>query len=208
MSNGEHLENELLLKALDDEVSGAQIVIVESHLSKCEKCVRKFRELRAVSGGIESLLASFEVEDDYRQRDYLNQELERRERLRSAPPSAERVLRRFGWGMAIAATLAIATVVISHRGPQAPGPAAAAESQTAETFEVDGETFVALPYSNPELPMSAPHIVEMQVPVSSLTDAGVIFEPVSSEVSAQDRSVLADVLLGMDGQPLGVRVLE
>jgi len=48
----------------------------------------------------------------------------------------------------------------------------------------------------------------MQVPVSSLADIGIALEPVSNEVLNQDRSVLADVLLGADGQPLGVHVVS
>jgi hypothetical protein len=88
------------------------------------------------------------------------------------------------------------------------GQANGQEIQSGASFEVDGETFVALPYSNPDLPLTAPHIVRMQVPVASLADAGITFEPVSSEVSSPDRSVLADVLLGIDGQPLGVHVLN
>jgi hypothetical protein len=74
-------------------------------------------------------------------------------------------------------------------------------------FEVAGELFSPLPYSNPDLPIGAPHIVRMQVPVSSLSDAGIAFEPVSNQALTADSSVLADVLLGMDGQPLGVHVL-
>jgi len=46
------------------------------------------------------------------------------------------------------------------------------------------------------------------VPVSSLADIGLGLEQVASEVSNQDRTVLADVLLGADGQPLGVHVVS
>ena len=47
----------------------------------------------------------------------------------------------------------------------------------------------------------------MQVPVSSLTAAGIVFEPVSIGASSADRTVLADLLIGTDGQPLGVHIL-
>jgi hypothetical protein len=46
------------------------------------------------------------------------------------------------------------------------------------------------------------------VPVSSLADIGIALEPVANQVLNQDRSVLADVLLGADGQPLGVHVVS
>jgi hypothetical protein len=119
-------------------------------------------------------------------------------------------MRRFGWGMAIAATLALAIVLAprqripSQQGAHAQTNAAA----MASSIEVDGETFIALPYSNPDLSANAPTIVQMQVPASSLADIGIAVEPVTNEILNQDRSVLADVLLGADGQPLGVHVVS
>jgi len=45
--------------------------------------------------------------------------------------------------------------------------------------------------------------------VSSLSDIGIVLEPVVSRVSRpDDASVLADVLVGSDGQPRGVHVLS
>ncbi len=90
------------------------------------------------------------------------------------------------------------------RQTRAPGTAGIA----ANLIEVDGETFVPLPFSNPDLVSSGPHVVQMEVPASSLAEAGVVFEPLSSQTLAPDRSVLADVLLGVDGQLLGVHVLN
>jgi hypothetical protein len=119
-------------------------------------------------------------------------------------------MRRFGWGMAIAATLALGIVLAPRQKTQGKESSPAQEQATAisSDIEVDGETFIALPYSNPDLAASAPRIVQMQVPVSSLADIGIALEPVSNEVLNQDRSVLADVLLGADGQPLGVHVVS
>jgi hypothetical protein len=95
---------------------------------------------------------------------------------------------------------------------RSPIPEGAQVQQAAATasnaIEVDGETFVALPYSNPDLPSSAPRIVQMQVPASSLADVGIALEPIANGVFNQDRTVLADVLLGADGQPLGVHVVS
>ena len=44
----------------------------------------------------------------------------------------------------------------------------------ANAIEVGGETFVPLPYSNPDLPVNESRIVEMQVPVSALNDIGIV----------------------------------
>jgi hypothetical protein len=109
--------------------------------------------------------------------------------------------------MAIAATLAIGITFAprTRRVPSVDQPAPR-HARSNDTFEVDGETFALLPYSNADLPVSAPHIVQMRIPVSSLAAAGLTLRPISSEVSTGEDSVLADVLLGIDGQPLGVHV--
>ena len=72
---------------------------------------------------------------------------------------------------------------------------------------MDGEKFWALPYSNPDLPVTA-RVIQMEVPVASLADAGIVVEPVLSRTSEPDRAVLADILLGLDGQPVGVHVVS
>ena len=111
--------------------------------------------------------------------------------------------------MAIAASLAAIVTVVPHlQKPATRVQTARVHVSLPSTFDIDGETFVALPYSDSEVPASESRIVQMQVPVSSLADAGVVFEPVSNETAAVDRSVLADVLVGADGEPMAVHVIE
>lgn len=208
MKRADHLTNEVLIRALDDELPRSEAALVQSHLSDCESCSRKYQDLRGVSAGFEALVERIPAGNLEGQREALIEKLDSGERPGMALHAPEKVLRRFGWGMAIAAGLALGLVFAprTHRGVN-PTQSSVVESSSGGVFEVAGETFVALPYSNPDLPINGPHIVQMQVPVSSLTDEGIIFEPVSTEYSSPDRSVLADVLLGIDGQPLGVHVL-
>ncbi len=208
MSDRDHLANDVLVRMIDDELSRTETLLAESHLSRCEECRQRYQELRSVSVRVESAVTAWASENSSELRESLFQALEARER-EAALPRPRKALRRFGFGMAIAATLAVGALLgpqWTHRGKV--GGLESQDAQGGAAFEVDGEKFVALPYSNPDLPLTASHIVQMQVPVSSLADAGIVFEPVSNEVFASDRSVLADVLLGMDGQPLGVHVLD
>ncbi len=212
MSSRDHLTHDLLVRRIDDELSGAESTLVESHLSQCDECRQRYQELRSISIRVESAVTEIVPENWPEtwntQREALSRALESHER-QAAFPHPREALRRFGWGMAIAATLAAGALLGPQRTHRVKfGAMVAQDAQTGAAFEVDGERFIALPYSNPDLPLTAPHIVQMQVPVSSLADAGIIFEPVSNQVSAPDRSVLADVLLGLDGQPLGVHVLD
>src|SRR5579884_1466361 len=150
MTKPDHLNNDLLIRAIDDELPESEMIRVELHLADCEQCRRAYNELRSLTLDLESFLATI---------------------------------------------------------PAQQSPAVRAPEAQSNAFEVAGELFSPLPYSNPDLPIGAPHIVRMQVPVSSLSDAGIVFEPVSNQTLTADSSVLADVLLGMDGQPLGVHVL-
>jgi anti-sigma factor RsiW len=207
MRKPDHLTDDLLVRAMDDELPGGESVALDSHLSRCEECRHRYQELRSLSNRIESTIAAVTPEHSRQERESLARALESREQQIAARPP-QKILRRFGWGMAIAATLAVGILFgpqWTHRNKMV---FSTGETQASTTIEVDGETFVALPYSNPDLPLTSPHVVQMQVSASSLTDAGVVFEPISSQVSAPDRLVLADVLLGIDGQPLGVHVLS
>jgi hypothetical protein len=116
------------------------------------------------------------------------------------------VMRRFGWGMGVAAALAVGVFLaprIERKNQTVPLQGTSAETAT---IDINGESFIPLPYSNPDLPLNAPRIVEMRVPVSSLTEAGIVFEPTSNNFT--EHTVLANVLLGLDGQPMGVHVLS
>jgi anti-sigma factor RsiW len=202
-----HFANDLLVRFLDDELSSSDAAAVEQHLNACAECRQRYHDLGAVSKSLENFAGSISPQYAHTERDTLALLLSTEALASTRPP--QNVLQRFGWGMALAASLVLGLILAPHFGPrQLKKSLSAPEVQTSTALlEVDGETFVPLPYSNPDLPPTT-HIVQMQIPVSSLADAGVHFEAISNEVSGSDESVLADVLLGMDGQPLGVHVLS
>jgi Putative zinc-finger len=200
-----HFPDALLIRALDDELAESEGREVESHLAACEGCRRRYQAMRQVSASVESALAGPRVEFSHEGREGLERELERRETTETRG-KARHTLGRLSFGMAIAAALAFALLVVPQWKRSVKTTAQEVPAQPS-AFEVDGESFVALPYSNPDLPLNSSYIVQMQVPVASLADAGIVFEPISNEMSAGDRSVLADVLLGIDGRPLGIHVL-
>ncbi len=202
-----HLTNSLLVRAIDDELSPAETAQVESHLPGCDECKQRLQDLHLVSDRVESAVDATLPHDSPVYRERLAQRLEARDPI--ATHDSRKVLRRFSWGMGLAATLAAGVLFAPWRGETGKTvPLVDSAPRAAQTFDVNGETFVSLPYSNPDLPVNPSHIVRMQIPVSSLADAGVVFEAVSTQVTAPDRSVIADVLLGVDGQPLGVHLLN
>ena len=205
MKDANHPSDALLFRYMDGELGEQEQAAASLHLAVCDSCRRKRDKFVQLSFRVEALMGAQAVGAGDAARAKLAAA------LNSQAASAPKVMKRFAWGMALAATLAIG-IVLAPRPQTKPAqvirtlrPVANAIQTTS--FDVNGESFIALPYSNPELPMNAPRIVEMQVPVSSLASAGIFFQPVAS-TGVGERTVLANVLLGMDGQPLGVHVLS
>ena len=209
MNRSEHLSTGFLARAMDDELSPADRGSFDSHLAACEACRSRYHELGVLSVRLEAVVNRSTQEDSSRDsRDLLEQELIRRGVLQPPRTRSGKIAQRVGWSMAIAASLALGVMFIPHRQLSVrPQVGSETGSLQPATFELDGETFFTLPYSNAELPVATSHVVQMQVPVSSLTDAGVFVQPVSSQAGDPDAAVLADVLLGVDGEPLGVHVI-
>ncbi len=202
MKDSDHLDNGLLIQFLDGELSGAvELRAVRAHLAACMECRQKRDTFARLSSEVEKLIAATPVAAGSEARGELWRALVQTDAGERGGQSFTKTIRRFGWGMAVAASLAFGVLVASffQHGTQ---PARLSPAQ----FEVDGETFIAVPYSNPDLPMIAPRIVEMQLSASSLTTAGIFLQPAAN--GSVDRTVPADVLLGMDGQPLGVHILS
>ena len=209
MTKQKHLTNELLVRSIDGELIEAEEACVQEHLARCGECRQKYDEFQHTSIAVQSGLAAIPVANSFGERENLQQTLETRQAARQSTQTPERVMWRFGWGMAIAASLALAIVVMpKHKNESKTKEIVQAATTLVNAIEAGGETFIPLPYSNPDFPVNASRIVEMQVPVSALSDAGIIVEPVSSRATVSERSVLADVLMGTDGQPLGVHILE
>jgi anti-sigma factor RsiW len=214
-----HLSLDLLTRSLDEELSSAERFEVELHLTTCEVCRKEAERLGRASAAFESFVevtAASNMSDSAQRKHRLQVALEAAVE-HEAIPTPGKVMRRFGWGISIAATLAFGILVAPRHdiAPVAkPKAAVVSEAQLSAattqpaSIEVDGESFTPLPYSNPDLPVGEEHIVQMQVPVSSLADVGIELEPVVSRMNrSEDSSVLADVLVGYDGQPRGVHVL-
>ena len=206
MNEPQHLSDELLVLLLDDELPQTEALAAQSHVDSCAECRHRYTELRGASNQFEAFAGAIKAPFAASERDALTLVLNTYSQV--PPRRPERLMQRFAWAMAIAASLLVAVLIASHlRDRQVHVATTAPASSSASLLEVDGESFVPLPYSNPDLPVPAHRIVEMQIPVSSLVDAGVHFEAISNEASSSDESVMADVLLGIDGQPLGVHVL-
>jgi putative zinc finger protein len=205
MNELSHPDSGLLIQYLDGELSDEQFLEVRGHLSRCPACRRRQEEFASLSDSVQKLVAGEAVGNLQGARAILAKALADRYFTDGAVKWGN-VMRRFGWGMGVAAALAVGVFLaprIERKNQTVPLQGTSAETAT---IDINGESFIPLPYSNPDLPLNAPRIVEMRVPVSSLTEAGIVFEPTSNNFT--EHTVLANVLLGLDGQPMGVHVLS
>jgi hypothetical protein len=206
---GDHLPNGMLVQFIDDELSPAEAAEAERHLAHCSPCGHRYAELRRVSSSFDGFIESLRPAFDVSERQELASKLDGADARGSSRSTSKPGWKLGWWGLAAAAALAVGVLYLPSSTQLGTGskvlPIA---KESASAFEIDGETFVSLPFSNPELPVNARRIVQMQVPVSSLTAAGIVLEPIENQVAQPDRSVLADVLLGLDGQPVAVHVVS
>jgi len=206
MNKPMHPENSVLIRHLDGELAGEEWLRVDGHLACCAECRARQEVFRGLSGGIEAVLRKIPVLRSAEERAQLAETLAA---TANVPTRSGVVLRRFGWGMALAASLALAVLLAPVHKSRAPNSSASSQPTALASaiagISVNGETFIALPYSDPNLPLNASRVVEMQVPVSALTEAGVAVQPGWN--GNGDGMVAANVLLGIDGQPLGIDVL-
>ena len=211
----EHLPEGLLLRYLDEELTAGEARGVERHIAGCAECRGKLAELRRTAIAVDDLFLSAPLSYSHGERDQLafaivEREQNARDTRVQASAWANRLWSKAGWwgvAAALAAGIAVTAVRLNFETRQQQPVQHGAMVSSTHTFDIDGEKFWPLPYSNPDLPLNAPRVVEMQIPVSSLAEVGIITEPVTRRAMSSDDAVLADVLLGLDGQPLGVHVI-
>ncbi len=143
MKETNHLPDDLLIRALDDELSPAEAATVESHLERCQNCKERYGAVRLLSARIESVIAGAPLQCSEAGRAKLVQRLE----AAAARPAS---IRRGGYPVRTAlwlaaaggaALLAVLVVPAGHRTRQhestpscsGPGP-----------LGVEGEAFVPL----------------------------------------------------------------
>jgi hypothetical protein len=233
MKNLAHLTQEEMVQAMDGELASNAQAELELHLANCEDCLNRFERLVQLSESLKHVVETALVSVPPQARDRLTASIEAsRSEVRVRPPALWKwaaaaaglailmlllVQQRPGAVREIAATKteppsarrepAVAAHALPSRTREARSPrhrpAKTARQIKADFFSIEG-AFIRLPYSDPSLPIQASDIIHVEVPLSSLANAGVIrAAPVPG-----DPLVRADVLLGMDGQPSAIRLVQ
>jgi anti-sigma factor RsiW len=193
--SGNHLSDEQIVKALDSELSSVEQTPVDLHLASCEECLERYEAYSAVSETISRAMDAVPVAGARAARAQLT------ERINESSPRQRRHWRRFIWAGAAAACFALLLLVAGYRTQTRHQVIQQAASRPEASR---ASSFIRLPYSDPALPLESADIVRVQMRVSTLANAGIIRLP----PNANDGWVQADVLLGMDGEPYGIRLVS
>lgn len=224
-----HPKEAQLLLALDGELEAREAAIVGEHVANCQACREKCDQWTMVSERIEEYHRNcLPIPPS----SALADELDRL--LASKKPAAN--LRSwwqsltFPGAVAAFASVAAALLMLAwyfSRTPAVPAPRYVAvrtppdtprltpalvptsvahrsiRRRRAPSAPVDVDSFIALPYSDTALPLSGATTLRVQLPVEDLWLAGVMVD--SGRAGA---IVQADIIMGMDGLPRAMRLVQ
>jgi len=199
-----------LLLAFDDELDRHEAAVIASHVERCAVCQAQWEQLRRISGEIVGY------------HDHV-----------AAAPQGFRVVRvskrhvgRWAYAAAALAAACAAWFFVKADRPSPP-PRQLAVSAPVETKvapaenivptarhrqparrhpdEVDAEvaSFIALPFSDDALPLGDATVVRVEVPVEELRLTGLTVDGAHAGALLQ-----ADLLMGIDGLPRGIRFVQ
>jgi hypothetical protein len=203
-----HLTRETLVRAFDCELSTDERLELEQHLGQCPECLEELDRIADLSSDIARLVDRTSV---VRPRQAREQLAEKMAASASHEQRSQGLRRRLvPWAAAAAALIALVSgagvySIATHSRSLSPRVQTRVEQRGAESpVESTDLPFVQLPYSNPALPLESEQIVRVNMRLSDLASTGVV----AMTTPASDAWVQADVLLGMDGEPYGIHLLE
>jgi hypothetical protein len=176
---------------------GAQL---QGHLRECPPCRERWEGERALSAQFRKMRANALAR---RQSDAQRERIMRA--FEQAPPSAIRPSLRWVLGLAAVVVLAVALGQIWRNrlvfaGP-AKNPTPAASQESAEESVSSGD-FIDVPYAPPLATGEFVRVVRTELRPPALARMGIYVD------AGETDEISADVLLGEDGFPRGVRMLE
>jgi len=197
-----------LVLALDDELERHEAATITRHVAACDVCRAQWEQLRRVSEQVVELhdaLCSTGIRA-------------------CVPPPVVTLSRKYLAAAAVAAALVVAGWFALHADRHNPAPRQVAEQKkptatpapqvlatvshakprrSTVTRMPEVASFIALPFSNDALPLADATVVRVELPVQELRLAGLTFDGDGAGALVQ-----ADVLMGIDGLPRGIRFVQ
>jgi hypothetical protein len=234
MKNATHLTQEEMVQSIDGELEASEQVELEIHLANCEQCLNQYERLAELSETLRHVMETASVSVPAQARSRLAASIEGSRNDIGIRRPVFWKLAALAAGLVVllllivqqtpravqkTVTKAMAPPTASHsegenalpvhseapdvRSPRRRLPAQTARRVEARSSPVEG-AFIRLPYSDPSLPLQTSDVVHVEMRLSSLANAGII----SAVPGPGDPTVRADLLLGLDGQPSAIRLVQ
>jgi anti-sigma factor RsiW len=212
MTHAVHLSEDLIARIVDNELTPTERLFAERHLAVCTDCRKKRREWAEVAEHVQDLVLGQEPVVPANARQRLVSALAQRHPAAVLTPQEAPAWWKWGAVAAVAASLAffvslppVRTHLSDVLNPSGTRTQTAATSGVNQfNAEETERNFIPLPYSGVALAEGEEGIVRVQLPASALANEGIIPPGAYAENSLVD----ADLLLGLDGQPQGIRLVN
>jgi anti-sigma factor RsiW len=212
MTHAVHLSEDLIARIVDNELTPTERLFAERHLAVCTDCRKKRREWAEVAEHVQDLVLGQEPVVPANARQRLVSALAQRHPAAVLTPQEAPAWWKWGAVAAVAASLAffvslppVRTHLSDVLNPSGTRTQMAATSGVNQfNAEETERNFIPLPYSGVALAEGEEGIVRVQLPASALANEGIIPPGAYAENSLVD----ADLLLGLDGQPQGIRLVN
>lgn len=191
----DHISETEILKALDGELPADRAETVHEHAAQCDACRSKWVRFANLSGQIA--------------------EMERAESAHSARQAAVaallagiakaqrglRIRRMVMRTVSVAAAAILVAAVMLRPGPGPATPAASTGQRAVLTNQALPDGYLSLPFADPDLPLDEASVLPVEVSREDLRLIGVQVDGVAERVQAE-------VVLGLDGWPRAIRIME
>ncbi len=210
-TNIEHPSDAQLVLALDGELQHQEAASVAQHLTGCENCRTRWDRFAGVSGQIVECHQALESG-----------------RLRAPVPAIARrgQIARVAGLVGAAAALAVVALYltradkpapVAHRAEAHPQASAtvierssspqkarrAVRRRSARLVAADTSNIIELPFSDSALPLTDATVIRVELPIEELRLTGLMVDGGRAGTIVQ-----ADVLMGIDGLPRAIRLVE
>ena len=201
-TNVDHPSEAMLVLALDRELEPREIEAIHRHVEACESCREILDRYQRLSQGIVDYHRSMRVPRP--QRRYASRYV--------AAAAAVLVLATSAWYLTRNDRPAPQARQLAAEVPPPAKPAAPAlpvkqevqhRRRYTQTVAATTPSFIALPFSDSALPLTDARVVRARIPVEELRLTGLTVEPAPAGALVE-----AEVLLGIDGLPRGIRFIQ
>jgi hypothetical protein len=195
----EHVSENDLLLAFDGELPVDRIAAVRAHTLDCAACTEKWAILEHLSREVAALHGP---DVELAPRETAVAALLSRIDMAGAPRKTHWTSRSFAVANTLVAIAAAITCIVLLPGLRVSSRSASHPAAVYDLEQAVPPGYVSLPFADPALPLDDAEVLPVQLSAEDLELMGV------DAGDAPREGVQAEILIGMDGWPRAIRIIE